>query len=345
MNDIAASEGGAMSVLKEFYQEILDSNDDNEWIFLLGDYYIENTPNIKVYSFPKIKKNWFQRLYFDFFYGRKIVNNFNPDMYVSLQNSATLGIHCKQLVYLHQPLPYQNEKNFSFFKKKETKFAIYQKIIGKLYDLLFRLSNCQIIVQTEWMKNAVKRRVKNKVVKIQIQIPVSDVLTSKNNRNNFHFFYPASSILYKNHLLLKNAIKEIPEQEFRLFITLEENDFDYEDSRVIYLGKIDREDVLKKYRETTLVFPSFIETFGLPLLEARSLKGRILAGNTEFAKEILKGYDNVNFFNMYDSRDLVKKIEKAMGSTYNYSKEKTSSYSDNETLFHVIVSNLGGEDE
>ena len=38
--DFAASERGALSILKEYYDEI--SNDkDNEYYFLLNDYYIE----------------------------------------------------------------------------------------------------------------------------------------------------------------------------------------------------------------------------------------------------------------------------------------------------------------
>ncbi|NRE76400.1 glycosyltransferase family 1 protein, partial [Enterococcus faecium] len=101
VNDIAASEGGAMSVLKDFYEEVKEFGADHEWIFLLGDYYLEETPNIKVYVYPEIKKSWLKRLNFDFYFGKNIVNEFKPDIYLSLQNTATLGIKCNQYVYLH----------------------------------------------------------------------------------------------------------------------------------------------------------------------------------------------------------------------------------------------------
>ncbi|EME3525110.1 glycosyltransferase family 1 protein, partial [Enterococcus faecium] len=67
VNDIAASEGGALSVLNEFYAEILASEDKNEWFFFLGKDYIPETNNIKVKTFPKIKKSWTRRLLFDLF--------------------------------------------------------------------------------------------------------------------------------------------------------------------------------------------------------------------------------------------------------------------------------------
>ena len=137
VNDIAASEGGALSVLQDFYNEISKSSDsDNiEWFFLLADKsFLQETNNIKIFEYPNIKKSWIKRIMFDFFYGRKIINSFKPDLYVSLQNTATLGIKAKQVVYLHQPLPYQDEKRFSIFKNGEKKLAIYQTVIGFIFN-------------------------------------------------------------------------------------------------------------------------------------------------------------------------------------------------------------------
>ncbi|HAP8732747.1 TPA: glycosyltransferase family 1 protein, partial [Enterococcus faecium] len=47
VNDIAASEGGAMSVLRDLHSDIISSGDENEWIFLLGEKFIEESDNIK----------------------------------------------------------------------------------------------------------------------------------------------------------------------------------------------------------------------------------------------------------------------------------------------------------
>jgi len=55
-----------------------------------------------------------------------------------------------------------------------------------------------------------------------------------------------------------------------------------------------------------------LETFGLPLLEARLSNAYILAGNTSFGREILDGYPNVDFFEPRSVRDLVLKMKSCL---------------------------------
>ncbi|HCR4656563.1 TPA: glycosyltransferase family 1 protein, partial [Enterococcus faecium] len=197
VNDIAASEGGAMSVLRDLHSDIISSGDENEWIFLLGEKFIEESDNIKVLTFPKIKTSWIKRLDFDFISGKKIINKLQPDIYLSLQNTATIGVKAPQYVFLHQPLPYQKEKNFSFIKKKEFKMATYQHVIGKIYSILFKKTKATIIVQTQWMKENVSSILNNKILKVDTKINIDENIINKqineNKRNMKHFFYPASN--------------------------------------------------------------------------------------------------------------------------------------------------------
>ena len=61
------------------------------------------------------------------------------------------------------------------------------------------------------------------------------------------------------------------------------------------------------YRESDfLIFPSSIETLGLPLLEASEFGINILSINLEYAKEVLSDYKNVVFL---DCNDLQKWVE------------------------------------
>ena len=117
VNDIAASKGGALTILKDFYNYISQNDTENEWIFLLGDNLLEETENIKIIVLSDIKKSRFKKLKFDFVTGKKFIKNLNPDVVFSLQNIATFGLKIPQIVYVHQSLPFQTIKNFSFFKK------------------------------------------------------------------------------------------------------------------------------------------------------------------------------------------------------------------------------------
>ena len=48
VNNIAASKGGAMTVLKDFYSCVCENDKQNEWIFLLNSKYFEETENVKI---------------------------------------------------------------------------------------------------------------------------------------------------------------------------------------------------------------------------------------------------------------------------------------------------------
>ena len=71
VNDIAASKGGALTILKDFYNCVKENDTENEWIFLLGDNLLEETDNIKVITLPHIKSSWAKKLLFDRFTGKK----------------------------------------------------------------------------------------------------------------------------------------------------------------------------------------------------------------------------------------------------------------------------------
>ena len=68
------------------------------------------------------------------------------------------------------------------------------------------------------------------------------------------------------------------------------------------MGSISYSKVIAMFNEVdALVFPSYIETFGLPLIEAASLKCRILAADIPYAREVLANYNGVSFLPFNDS--------------------------------------------
>ncbi|MDB7100866.1 glycosyltransferase [Enterococcus mundtii] len=344
VNDIAASadSGGAFSVLNDFYNDIVKNGGNHEWILLLNEKHFQEHENIIIKTYPEIKKSWLKRILFDVFQGKKIINDLNPDIYLSLQNTSTLGVKSTQYVYLHQPLPYQEEKNFSFLKKREFKYAVYQKVIGFIFNFLFKVTKSNIIVQTEWMKRNVNKKVKNK---IYISKPI---LQQENLKKQFvspnfhHFFFPASNLVYKNHQLIFDALKYIQDPKIRIYLTIDKNELIETsiDNRVVFLGKINRERVFELYKKTVLLFPSYIESFGYPLLEARLLKTFILASDTDFSREILKGYSNILYFDKDDPKYLANLMSSLMKYGY-YSENDSDSmeYYNNTSILNIIIKN------
>lgn len=345
----AASKTGALSILKDFYEYIKANDRENEYIFIVSDSYIEESDNIKVIVRDDIKKSRIKRLMFDKFEGAKFIKSLEPDVFFSMQNTAPNGYKGKTVLYVHQPLGFQKAKTFSFFKSNEREYAIYQHIICKMIDKSIKKCD-KVIVQTKWMKEAIIKKTgisDTKVVNILPDVIIPEKFTDKDNtfshtnmRNKnavnsiesnderkVRFFYPAGNILYKNHDVLVKASKLLKDKNisnFKVEITLQKEDLigktdmnlvDELDDIICFRGSLERETVFDTYMNSVLVFPSYIETFGYPLMETKVLGRYILASDEPFCHEILDGYENVQYFNAFNANELAILMEKVIEGT------------------------------
>ena len=134
----------------------------------------------------------------------------------------------------------------------------------------------------------------------------------KKNFNFRSFFYPTSSLSYKNNSCIYEACEYLIKKGY--------NDFDFEMTinkevnieNINFLGRISRELVLEKYNSKILVFPSYIESFGYPLVEAKATGTIIFASDCEFSRELLENYSNAYFFDPFNPIMLGKLMNKAI---------------------------------
>lgn len=332
--DIAASKTGALSVLRDYYAHIQGLNDGNEWFFIIGvKGLIEEDPdhpNIRVILREDVKKSRMKRLLFDHFTGKGFLEGLKPDVILSLQNTLPSGAEkiAGTEIYLHQPLGFQRIKRFSFFNKWERELAVYQHLIAGEIDRSLKRAD-RIVVQTQWMKDAVIDKDGIAADKIEVIPPEiadlselckpSTVADCDDLCKPGLFIYPAGNILYKNHqcivdavnILIKRGGRDIKviftEQEKNLpWLTIPrecENCFEWR-------GMMKREELAELYKRSVLLFPSYIETYGLPLAEARMLGSTVIAADTPFAREILSGYEKALFFDPFDPGTLAELMEK-----------------------------------
>ncbi len=313
VNDIAASKGGALTVLKDFYNCVRENDTENEWIFLLGDALLEETDNIKVITLPKIKSSRTKKLAFDFFTGKKFIKALNPDVVFSLQNTAVFGLNIPQIIYLHQSIPFQRIKKFSFLKSSERSLAVYQHLIGWVIKKSVKACD-KVIVQTSWMKEAVCKQCRLSGEKV-LKIPptVSDISaydTSRPFQKN-RFFYPTAPAIYKNNAAIFEACEILSQKhlDYDVVLTIPEH---YSKDRVRCVGRLPYGEVIEKYAESTLVFPSYIETFGFPMAEARKVGTVVLASDCPFSREVLDNYENAYFFDPFKPEELAKLMERVI---------------------------------
>ena len=332
VNATAATEGGALTILKQFLEGIPEYSNKDELYYLFC-----SSEELKTYERENIKiinnikeKNWLDRIKWDLYelknWSKK--NNIKADIIISFQNTGVRYCkNIKQIIYLHQPIPFAVNINWKFFCKNERLLWFYKNIYKKLIRLTLK-SNSYIVVQTEWMKNAVMEQFnwsskKISVIKPNIKnIAVEKISKINFNNNEFHLFYPANSAVYKNHELIINAIKYIKDNKPEIYsniilhFTLEGTlnnsrsallvnlikDLQV-DEQIKYEGKIPYERVLSFYKSCDLMlFPSYIETFGLPLIEAASFGMPILAAEADYAREVMGDYEGVKFLDHKDSK-------------------------------------------
>ncbi|AEX85599.1 glycosyltransferase [Marinitoga piezophila KA3] len=332
--DVQASDGGALSILTDFYEEVChNSNKDIKWYFVISTPFLEETKDIKILRFPWVKKSWIHRLYFDNFIVPKLIKKHNIDKIFSLQSMIVPYTNISQIVYVHQPLPF-SEYKFSF--KENKLFWIYQNIISKQIFKSIKKAD-KVIVQTEWFKKACIKKTginSEKIVvippKINIKVSQTFLPTDKSLRT---FFYPARGIQYKNHKIIIESVKKLKNigfNDFKVLFTLKGNENKYilnlvdeinnYNLPIEFIGNIAREEVFDLYTKSVLLFPSYIETFGLPLLEAKLHKTIILASDMPFSHEILDGYPNAYFFNPFNKNKLYNLMEMILTKKISYKK-------------------------
>jgi glycosyltransferase involved in cell wall biosynthesis len=298
VNDIVASSGGALTILESFYRYVREFDEDNEWVLLLGSDLLEESEHIRSVVLPEVKSSWLRRLVFDLIEGRRLIKSLQPDVVFSLQNTYTYGVRCPQVVYVHQPLPFQQAKDFSLWRRDERLLAIYQHVIGAIIKQSIRRAD-HVIVQTQWMRDAVLDRIGIANDRVDCVLPDLDDLSAYAFEGTIDagaFFYPTACVPYKNNDCISAACRLLREQgvvAFKVTMTIEATS---PGPNVIPIGRVPREQVLEALSRSTLIFPSLIETYGLPLAEARALDVLVLAADLPYAREVLDGYPNGYYF-------------------------------------------------
>lgn len=317
--DVAAEHGGALSILKHFISKF-KKDTENEYVICVSSLDFEDTDNVKFVKIPWVKRSKLHRMYFDSFYIKKLVKRYNPDRIFSLQNKGFKVRKTEQHVYFHNAL-FICEKRFSL--KESKSLWIYQNIISRMTKKSLKYAD-KIFVQADWIKRGLADKWEIDSEKIFVDRPdVNQIFKSPTNsavQNPNTLFYPANYSSYKNHKTLLKACAELWNEKgnnaFSLILTgrkeqLSEslrNMIADKNYPIFFVGALSAEEMKETYEKSILVFPSYIETVGLPLVEARSLCRPIIAADCEYARESIGEYPKAFYFSPLDVKALKELI-------------------------------------
>ena len=353
--NVAAEYAGALTILKQFHNEVISSKDKSHmWYFAVSTNVLKESDNVKIIRVPWVKKSWLHRLWYDKFCAKNLVQQYDIDFVFSMQNMPIQGVDCKQIVYLHQSLQFAPVK-YSIWKKEERPYWIRQNIISNMMKSSLRKAE-SIIVQTQWMKEATRHWIHDFEKKIAVVPPTIEVQVYNDqqlNREKDLFIYPAAEGIYKNHHLIIKACEILKKKNvsYKVLFTLDENSSSYTKKlysevkekglNIEFVGVLSHDEIMKLYRQATLVFSSYLESFGLPLLEAKMSDGVILCSDLPFAHEILDDYDKVQFFDIKNALELAECMEKRINNVIKMNENmdviKPSSYTREKTLVECVL--------
>ena len=329
--DVAADSGGALAVLNDFCDYVKRSPAEGiVWYFVTGLAALGETETVRAIREPWVKKSWLHRIWFDAVTVRKLAAEYRIDKVLSLQNLCVPGLKLPQAVFVHQSIPFSSYR-FRLSDRDEWLPWIYQNMIGKRIVASVEKADA-VFVQTDWMKEACVKAGAS-AENVFVCRPEAGVKAEKvyDPARTDTFFYPAEPFSYKNHAVILEACRLLRERgcrDFRVSFTLSSRSLPEKLARKIrplggcveLLGRLSRREVMERYAGAVLLYPSYVETLGLPLLEARRAGDYILAADCPYAHENLDGYPNAVFFEPHDARRLSLLMEDLILKKVQYQK-------------------------
>ena len=279
--------------------------------------------NVKLHYFPDSKKSWFRRVYFEYFYFKELSKRLgNVYSWFSLHDTSPKVIAEKQYVYCHNPSVFLKLKFSDLFKDPK------QFLFSKLYKYLYRVnikSNKGVVVQQHWFASYFQENFDSDIIvsrpNIGAEVAFEKGAITEFSKDKINLFYPAYPRFFKNHSIIIDTFKnELRNSNVDVFLTIsgQENKvardiyFDAAgESKIKFIGLQSHKKTLQMICECdALVFPSKMETWGLPITEAMKLNIPIIVADLPYAQETVGSYDKVYWFDPDDTYSLSQAIDK-----------------------------------
>ena len=348
INAINSKCGGFKTITQHIYNNLPEDNNEYYILVYKGSLNQEYKSNVKVIETRIGDSNYILRFFwYQLIYPLYLLKS-KYDISLNLSNYGPIIPVIPQILLLHNPKHVSQEirKNYNWIKKLK----------AFIEDFVLRISligTSTLIVQTNFMKNGVVRKFNfnpNNIVVIPNIMPnIKENNLNKDLEIKIDEFIKNKKFLlgnitlyseYKNLYLLVDAIEEISKynKNIGLIITISrtENEeakrfIDYIENKnltnhILSVGNIKNTEVhyiLSKVH--AFAFPTYMESFGVPFVEAMQYSLPIIAADLEFAHNVCE--KAAIYFDETGKEQLSNCIEKLMND--NILCQQMSEYSFN----------------
>ena len=329
-------EGGPLSVYKDCLDNIIKSklNKNNKIIAFVHkkEIFIGYSNEVTLIELPKARKNYLYRLWYEYVYFYRYSKDKKIDVWISLHDITPNVKASKRYVYCHNPSPFMKTE------LKNLKYSYKNFLFSLFYKYLYKINikkNTAVIVQQDWMRCEFIKRYKLKnIIVARPTVNISEEVKSKIKKeqyDKYQFLYPSFPRFFKNFEVICMAC-EILEGKgvtgYEVFLTVDGNENRYSKDlkkrfeklkSVKFIGLQERRNLFNLYGTVDcMIFPSKLETWGLPISEFKGTGKNMLVADLPYAHETVGTYDKVIFFNSSKADELAYLMEKEIRQENTY---------------------------
>ena len=282
-----------------FYKNFFQKNFTE---FYLNEKILFNN-NKKLFNINKVGNNFFFKIYSYF----KIIFTTN-------KNSFLISLSDLPVPFIKNQILFINQANLIDPKINKYASSSFMFMIKRLYLKIFIKKLKKIFVQSYHMKVSLIKsyKIKSKLLHVlKIPIQKTKIKFIKRKTKITKLLYPANHYLYKNHKIIIRALSEYPIKNLLVYFTATKSEFNQYKKikfvkRINYYNHKNTYNVYNKF--DGLIYPSKIESLGLPLIEAMHFGMPALCANLPYAREIFG--DKTLYFNENSSYSVKQSILK-----------------------------------
>jgi Glycosyltransferase len=297
--------GGTLTILRECLQYLSDQAGLKVYA-LVHDRQLCDYPGIEYLEFPWSAKGWGRRLWCEYVTMHQLSLDIENrerqeiDTWLSLHDTTPRVKAKHREVYCHTSFPFLKWTLHDLFM--DPKIPLFAMFTRFAYRINIRKNDC-LIVQQEWFRDGLSRITgfpKDKIRVIPPKVSVSGVVPEKIDSDIPVFLYVSTPDSHKNFETLCEAARQLENEigtgRFKVVLTIsgEENRYarwikkNWGDvSSIEFAGLMPKERLFGYYKAACcFVFPSRVETWGLPITEYMLMNGgRMLLADLPYAHE------------------------------------------------------------
>lgn len=337
LSGINLLEGGPLSIYYDCLNTIIAMRLYNEYHITAfvhkKELFVKYEEKIEIIELPKSRKNYIYRLYYEYFYFSYYSKQRDIDIWISLHDITPKVYAKKRYTYCHNPSPFMDD---SLKRIKNIRFGFTYILFAYFYKFLYGINiknATAIIVQQDWMRNEFVKMYD--VKKVVVARPVTENRVPINNvpsKDKIIFVFASYPRFFKNFEQICEACKRVDDSTFEVWLTIDGSENNYAKSiykkyssvkAIKWKGLQTREEVFRWYEvSNALIFPSKLETWGLPISEYKNTGKDILLIDLPYAHETLGEYEKVMFFAKDSPDSLANCMKMVIESKQNYNSQK-----------------------